>query len=99
MNNTRTWEEYYQQYMDGNEKLETGPVSVEELNQMWIDMRENANNRKENLDWVPAFSGDNSPEPLVMSIEKLNEIYVRMYIGIENAEIKDFPIYRTLPAA
>lgn len=99
MNNTRAWEEYYLEYINGAEKFEQEPVTIEELNQMWIAMRDDTDMRQEALDWVQAILGDDYPETLAMSIEELNEIYVKLYVAAEAAEIKVFPIYKTLSAA
>ncbi|MEN6391630.1 MAG: hypothetical protein ABFD04_14555 [Syntrophomonas sp.] len=98
MNNTRAWEEYYLEYINGAEKFEQEPVTIEELNQMWIAMRDDTDMRQEALDWVQAILGDDYPETLAMSIEELNEVYVKLYVA-EAAEIKAFPIYKTLSAA
>lgn len=99
MNNPRAWEEYYLEYNNGAEKFEPESVTIEELNQIWIDMRDDSDKHQEALDWVPAILGDDYPETPAMSIEELNEIYVKLYVVEEAAEIKAFPIYKTLSAA
>lgn len=96
MNNTQAWEEYYLQNYDFDEY---GPVSVEEINQMWIEMREKVAAREGELDWIKIIYGDADPISTVMSVRELNEFYVQYYVGVESAEIKQFPTFNAVSEA
>lgn len=95
MNNTRAWEEYYLQYYKVDE---IEPLSVEELNKLWIEMTAAIDVGEQYLDWMQVMYAQTDPVSTAMSVEELNEIYVNLYAGVEKAEIKVFPTFNSLLA-